>query len=114
MLICANNPTVAITATVNAGSTTGIWSGGNGTFNASNTSLSITYIPTPAEITAGSANLVLTSTNNGTCLPEKDSLLITFTSAPVVFAGNNLISVLTMLQPFYLVTFLVQQAQDIG
>ena len=92
VLICANNPTVAITATVNAGSTTGIWSGGNGTFNASNTSLSITYIPTPAEITAGSANLVLTSTNNGTCLPEKDSLLITFTSAPVVFAGNNLIS----------------------
>lgn len=92
VLICANNPTVAITATVNAGATTGIWSGGNGTFNASNTSLSITYIPTPAEIIAGSANLVLTSTNNGSCLPEKDSLLITFTSAPVVFAGTNLIS----------------------
>jgi gliding motility-associated-like protein len=90
--VCANNPTVAITATVAAGATTGIWSGGNGTFNASNISLSITYIPTPAEILAGSANLVLSSTNNGNCKQEKDSVLILFTNAPVVGAGANLIS----------------------
>jgi gliding motility-associated-like protein len=90
--VCANNPTVAITASVTAGSTTGIWSGGNGTFNASNTSLSIVYIPTPAEILTGSANLVLTSTNNGNCNQEKDSVLIIFTNSPVVNAGNNLIS----------------------
>jgi gliding motility-associated-like protein len=92
LLICSNNPTAAITATVNGGATTGIWSGGNGTFNASNTSLSITYIPTPAEITGGSVKLILTSTNNGSCNPEKDSLQITFTSAPVVGAGTDLIA----------------------
>ncbi len=90
--VCANNATVAINASVTVGSTTGIWSGGNGTYNASNTSLSITYIPTPAEIAAGSANLVLSSTNNGNCNQEKDSILISFTSAPLVNAGTNLIS----------------------
>jgi gliding motility-associated-like protein len=90
--VCANNPTVAINGSVTVGATTGIWSGGNGTFNASNTSLSITYIPTPAEILAGSANLVLSSTNNGNCKEEKDSVLILFTSSPFVSAGTDLIS----------------------
>jgi gliding motility-associated-like protein len=92
VLICKNNPTVAITASVSSGATTGIWSGGNGTFNASNTALSITYIPTPAEIATGTVNLVLASTNNGNCKQEKDSMLITFTNAPVVTAGSNLTS----------------------
>lgn len=90
--VCSNNATVAINASVTVGATTGIWSGGNGTYNSSNTSLSITYLPTPAEIAAGSANLVLASTNNGNCKQEKDSILITFTNAPVVSAGTNLIS----------------------
>lgn len=90
--VCANNPSVAITASITGGSSTGIWSGGNGTFNANNTSLTITYIPTPAEVLAGSANLVLTSTNNGICNQEKDSVLILFTNSPVVNAGSNLVS----------------------
>lgn len=90
--VCANNATVAINASVTVGATTGIWSGGNGTYNSSNTSLSITYIPTPAEIASGSANLVLSSTNNGNCKSEKDSILITFTSPPVVSAGSDLFS----------------------
>lgn len=92
VLICKNNPTVAITASVTGGSSTGAWSGGNGSYNASNTSLSITYIPTPTEIANGSVNLVLTSTFNGLCKAEKDSLKITFTNAPVVLAGSDLIS----------------------
>ncbi|MES2512996.1 MAG: PKD domain-containing protein [Bacteroidota bacterium] len=92
LLICKNNPTVAINASVTVGATTGIWSGGAGTFNASNTALSITYIPTPAEIATGTVNLVLASTSNGNCKQEKDSMLITFTNAPVVMAGSDLVS----------------------
>ncbi len=88
--VCANNASVAISGSVTVGSTTGIWSGGIGTYNASNTSLSAIYIPTPAEITAGSVNIILTSTNNGLCKAVKDSLLITFTSAPSVNAGADL------------------------
>ena len=90
--VCANNASVAISGSVTIGSTTGIWSGGLGTYNASNTALTATYIPTPAEITAGSVNIILTSTNNGKCSQVKDSLVITFTSAPSVNAGVDLYS----------------------
>ena len=88
--VCANNASVTISGSVTIGSTTGIWSGGLGTYNTSNTALTATYIPTPAEITAGSVKIILSSTNNGNCAQVKDSLLITFTSAPSVNAGVDL------------------------
>ena len=87
--VCANNSTVAISGSVTAGSTTGIWSGGLGTYNSSNTALTATYVPTPAEIAAGSVKLILTSTNNGNCNQVKDSLTVTFTSSPNVNAGAD-------------------------
>ena len=88
--VCANNATVSINGTVTGASTTGIWSGGLGTYNPSNTNLSASYIPTPAEIAAGSVKLILSSTGNGNCKQVKDSLTVTFTSAPVVSAGPDL------------------------
>ena len=88
--VCANNATVAITGTVSGTSTTGIWSGGLGTYNPSNTNLTGSYIPTPAEISAGSVKLILSSTSNGNCKQVKDSLTVTFTSAPSVNAGPDL------------------------
>ena len=88
--VCANNATVAINGTVTGASTTGIWSGGVGTYNPSNTNLSASYIPTPAEIAAGSVKIILSSTGNGNCKQVKDSLTITFTSAPAVNAGPDL------------------------
>ena len=87
--VCANNASVAVSGSVTVGSTTGIWSGGLGTYNPSNTSLNVIYIPTPTEISAGFVNLVLNSTNNGNCNQVKDSILITFTSAPSVSAGSD-------------------------
>jgi hypothetical protein len=86
---CANNPTVAITGTVTGASTTGIWSGGLGTYNSNNTDLTAVYVPTPAEIAAGSVKIILSSTINGNCNAAKDSLTITFTSAPGVNAGSD-------------------------
>ena len=88
--VCANNPTVAITGSVSIATTTGIWSGGLGTYNSSNTALTATYVPTPAEISAGSVKIILSSTNNGNCKLVKDSLTVTFTSAPSVNAGVDL------------------------
>lgn len=90
--VCANNATVAISGSVTIGSTTGIWSGGQGTYNSSNTDLTVTYIPTASEISAGSVYLVLSSTNNGNCKAVKDSLQISFTAAPAVSAGTDLFS----------------------
>jgi gliding motility-associated-like protein len=85
---CANNSVVTLngSVTVAAG---GIWSGGLGSFSPSNTALGAQYTPSAAEITAGSVMLYLTTTGNGTCLPETDSVLITITPAPVVNAGSS-------------------------
>ncbi len=88
--VCANNATVTINGSVSGSSTTGIWSGGVGTYNSSNTALTATYVPTPTEISAGSVKLILSSTNNGNCKTVKDSMTVTFTSAPSVSAGSDL------------------------
>ncbi len=90
--ICKNNPATALSATVSGGSTTGIWSGGSGTFSPSNTALTTTYTPTAAELSAGSVNLVLTSTSNGNCTAVTDNVLIVFTNAPTVNAGLDIAS----------------------
>jgi len=88
--VCANNATVAINGSVSGTSTTGIWSGGIGTYNSSNTALTATYVPTPTEISSGSVKIILSSTNNGNCKQVKDSMIVTFTSAPSVSAGSDL------------------------
>ena len=90
LAVCANNPTVAISGTVSAGSTTGIWSGtGSGLFSPSTTSLSSIYQLSPADIAAGIVVIKLTSTANGNCLSVFDSLIITVTPKPIVSAGVN-------------------------
>ena len=86
---CTNNPNAQLNGSVvNAGG--GIWSGGNGTFSPNNTTLNATYIPTQSEINNGSVKLYLTSTGNGTCLSEKDSVIIYFDPAPIVNAGTDI------------------------
>lgn len=88
--VCANNPTVAISGTVTAGSTTGIWSGsGSGLFSPSTTSLNAIYQLSPADIASGIVVIKLTSTANGNCLAVFDSLIISVTPKPNVNAGIN-------------------------
>ena len=83
---CANNPNVQLSGSVQFASG-GIWSGGNGTFSPSETSLNAIYIPTATEISSGSLSLTLTSTGNGSCSAEFDQLQVLFTPAPIVNAG---------------------------
>ncbi|MBK9765121.1 MAG: gliding motility-associated C-terminal domain-containing protein [Flavobacteriales bacterium] len=86
--LCANNAQVSLSGSV-TGATGGAWSGGTGTFNPNNTTLTATYTPTAAEIAAGTLTLTLTSTGNGTCNPVASNKVITFTPAPLVSAGAN-------------------------
>ena len=69
-------PTITISGSV-TGVTTGIWSGGSGTYSPSNTSLTLNYTPSAAELAAGSVTLTLTTTNNGSCPGASDQVLIT-------------------------------------
>ncbi|HTL83469.1 MAG TPA: PKD domain-containing protein [Bacteroidia bacterium] len=76
MMVCAQSPSVTLNGTV-TGVTTGIWSGGSGTYSPSNTTLNATYTPSASEIAKGSATLILTTTNNGPCPAGVDTVLIT-------------------------------------
>jgi gliding motility-associated-like protein len=69
-------PTITLNGSV-TGVTTGIWSGGAGTYSPSNTSLTLNYTPTAAELASGSVTLTLTTTNNGSCPGSSDQVVIT-------------------------------------
>jgi hypothetical protein len=88
-VLCANNAEVSLNGSVTV-ATGGIWSGGAGTFLPGPTNLNATYVPAPAEITAGTVTLTLTTTGNGDCLPVTDQMVVTFTPAPTVGAGSDL------------------------
>lgn len=86
--VCGNNALVTLNGSVTIASG-GIWSGGTGTFTPNNTTLNATYMPSAAEITAGTVTLTLTTTGNGSCNSETDNMTITITPAPQVNAGAN-------------------------
>ena len=86
--VCENNPDVTLNGVI-SGATGGIWTGGTGNYNPSNTSVSVIYTPSPGEIIAGFATLTLTSTGNGNCLSENDNVTITISPAPTANAGPD-------------------------
>lgn len=88
-ILCANNPTVALNGSVtNAGG--GIWNG-SGTFLPNNTVLNPTYNPSSTALKNGKDTLLLITTNNALCPADTDAVVLTFTKAPSVDAGKDLI-----------------------
>ena len=75
--ICRQNFPFQLNGSVMAASG-GKWLGGNGTFAPNDSSLNATYSPSPAELTAGSVNLVLITTGNGTCPPDQETVTFVF------------------------------------
>lgn len=87
--VCAQSPNVTLTGTI-TGATGGIWSIGNGTYSPSNTTLNnMVYIPTPAELSAGFVNLILTTTGNGGCPGDADTVRITYRNFTGVVTTTN-------------------------
>jgi gliding motility-associated-like protein len=86
--VCANNPSLQLNGGVTI-ATGGTWTGGTGTFSSRNI-LTPSYIPSAAEINAGSVTLTLTTTGIGNCRPLSDNVNITITPAPVINAGPDL------------------------
>ncbi|MCB9188564.1 MAG: gliding motility-associated C-terminal domain-containing protein [Flavobacteriales bacterium] len=85
---CTNLPTATLTGSVNVADG-GIWSGGNGTYSPNDSSLTLNYTPTPAEIIAGTVTLTLTTTGNDGCPAESDDVSIIIEPAPTIDAGPN-------------------------
>lgn len=75
--VCNNNFPVQLNGSV-TGVTTGQWIGGNGAFLPSSTNMNPTYMPTAAEVAAGQMTLQLITTNNGTCPPDTDAVVLYF------------------------------------
>ncbi|MES2139779.1 MAG: PKD domain-containing protein [Bacteroidota bacterium] len=95
--VCKQNPITTLNGSV-AGANGGIWSGGGGIFGPTNTTLSATYSPTPAELTAGFVDLTLTTTGSGACPAASDIVRInyinftgtvSFTQTPVSCFGGT-------------------------
>ena len=87
---CASSPAVTLAGSVSGGATTGTWSGGAGTFNPNNTTLTAVYTPSAAEIAAGTVTLTLTSANPaGPCDATSDTMVITIYPAVITNAGPD-------------------------
>ncbi|MCE3227998.1 MAG: large protein possible or adhesin AidA-related protein [Bacteroidetes bacterium] len=72
-----SNSSFALNGSVTAGASTGSWTtNGNGSFSPSANILNPSYTPGSADIAAGSVTLTLTSTANGNCFPDSDTLII--------------------------------------
>jgi gliding motility-associated-like protein len=83
--VCSDTPYVAICAAITLASG-GVWSSsGTGTFTNAN-SLCTDYIPGAADILAGQVQLWLSTTGNGNCVSESDTLTLFLTPPPNVTA----------------------------
>ncbi|WP_321370370.1 HYR domain-containing protein [uncultured Draconibacterium sp.] len=87
--ICADD-SVALAGAVGGSATSGTWSGGTGTFNPDNTTLNAYYIPSAAEIAAGTVTLTLTTDDPpGLCTAVSENVQITIDPTVTVNAGAN-------------------------
>lgn len=84
--LCKNNSLALLDGNVSGGASTGKWTGGKGTFTT-NTKLNATYQPTASELATGSLKLTLTSTGNGKCLADSNTIVLTFLDQPQIDAG---------------------------
>jgi gliding motility-associated-like protein len=87
--LCGNASNVILNPILGEGVISVEWSGGLGNFQNGNTSASNIYIPTSAEIEAGSVTLTINAFGNSVCGSTSDNITITFSAAPTVFAGDD-------------------------
>lgn len=81
IIVCEDTAFVNVSGSVNI-ATGGVWStSGNGTFGNPN-NLNTTYTPGTNDIANGQVYLILTTTGNGSCFPESDTLTLFLTPPP--------------------------------
>lgn len=87
--ICAGDATISLLGQV-TNATGGTWStNGNGNFIPDAINLSSNYTIDPADTTAGTISIFLTSTGNGLCKAVVDTMILTFDPVVNVSAGGD-------------------------
>jgi len=90
LTICSSVTSIELNGSVSGGTNTGIWtSSGTGIFSPSNSSLTASYTPSASDLQSQTVILTLTSSNNGQCLPESDSMILSILEEGLAFAGND-------------------------
>ena len=85
LVLCSNETTINLNGSISGGTTSGEWStNGAGAFAPTNLNPVTDYLISSADTATGNITLYLTSTNNGNCLVEMDSLQVTFLDDPVL------------------------------
>lgn len=88
--LCANNAQVQLNGSIAGGASSAVWTTtGSGAFLPNDTTLNAKYMPSAGDVSLGTVQLVLHSTNTGICLAETDTMKITFTNSPIVNAGAD-------------------------
>ncbi|WP_043023874.1 T9SS C-terminal target domain-containing protein [Fluviicola taffensis] len=88
--ICVNNALVQLNGIISGGAISGVWSTvGTGTFQPNANTLNAEYIPSAADLSLGTLQFVLTSTNSISCATVTDTMSLVFTPAAVVQAGPD-------------------------
>ncbi|MCD6068475.1 MAG: domain containing protein [Bacteroidetes bacterium] len=80
---CLNDATIDLAGVIGGAATTGVWTGGAGTFAPDSTNLNAVYTPTATEISNGFVQLTLTTTNNGNCTAVSDLVKFDFVTPPI-------------------------------
>ena len=87
--ICADSAYVQLNAAITVATGVKWTSSGTGSFTPDNVSLNSKYIPSAADMAAGTVTLTATTTGNGTCNPVVKSLTVTITPAVTLAVGST-------------------------
>lgn len=88
--ICSDNGNVSLNGSISGGMGTVVWtSSGTGNFTPANNSANPTYVISPADISAGTIILNLSSTNNGSCSKAESNLTVVINEKAKVNAGAD-------------------------
>ncbi|MCO6499417.1 MAG: PKD domain-containing protein [Vicingus serpentipes] len=87
--VCKDIDSIQMTGTIITASG-GQWvTSGSGLFYPNPFDLNAMYVPDPLDTAAGTVDIYLNSIGNGNCLPDSDTITITFTSIPSVAILSN-------------------------
>ncbi|MFB6307379.1 MAG: hypothetical protein ABEH43_10415, partial [Flavobacteriales bacterium] len=87
--VCENITSASLDGTVSGATTTGEWSTLSDRAFVDSSDLNTSYILSEDDTAGDSTDVILTSTNNGGCIPVSDTMTISFYDAPIADAGDD-------------------------
>ncbi len=89
IFVCKDSASINLSGLITTASG-GQWvTSGDGSFSPNPFTMNASYIPGTADTTAGFVFIYLNSTGNGNCVPDSDTLLITFSNTPTASVLTN-------------------------